>query len=55
MESPIVELRGHIGAVHCVQFSAFDNDLLVSAGEDGLIRIWDTKKMTQVALLKQEL
>lgn len=37
------EKRAHVGDVNCVAWCKHDQNLLASAGDDGLIRIWELK------------
>ncbi|WP_329521883.1 WD40 repeat domain-containing serine/threonine protein kinase [Spirillospora sp. NBC_01491] len=39
---PLAVLEGHAGSVHHVEFNG-SGDLLVTAGEDGTVRLWDPK------------
>ncbi|MEW2352953.1 serine/threonine-protein kinase [Spirillospora sp. NPDC029432] len=39
---PLAVLEGHAGAVHHAEFNG-SGDLLVTAGEDGTVRLWDAR------------
>ncbi|MFB4315171.1 WD40 repeat domain-containing serine/threonine protein kinase [Actinomadura sp. 21ATH] len=43
---PLAVLEGHAGPVHHVEFNGA-GDLLVTAGEDGTVRLWDAKARRQ--------
>ncbi len=49
--TPLVSVRGHIGAIYGVALSA-DGRLLVSGGADGMLRFWEASSGAGLAALK---
>lgn len=43
-ESPIINFRGHKGILYCVLWSAFDEDVIFSGGEDNFFHVWRKSK-----------
>ncbi len=51
---PLIELRGHTGAVNRVSFTP-DAKQVVSAGEDATVRVWDAQSGREIKSLKEHL
>jgi gem associated protein 5 len=43
-EIPIINFRGHKGILYCVLWSAFDEDVIFSGGEDNFFHAWRKSK-----------
>ena len=45
--SPILKLEGHSRTVNCVTWNPVRHDMLASASDDGVVRIWGTKRLAE--------
>ena len=45
--SPILKLEGHSRTVNCVTWNPIRHDMLASASDDGMVRIWGTERLEE--------
>ena len=45
--SPSQRIRAHDGDVHCLSFNSGNEHLVATGGADGLVNLWDTRKMKE--------
>lgn len=45
--SPILKLEGHSRTVNCVTWNPVRHDMLASASDDGMVRIWGTERLEE--------
>lgn len=45
--SPILKLEGHSRTVNCVTWNPVRHDMLASASDDGVVRIWGNERLAE--------
>lgn len=52
LETPEIELRGHLERLYCIKYHPYAKDLLATASYDRTIRLWNVKTKEAVVTLK---